>query len=165
MLKKKSFDKTQGKKITYISEDSETLGNKSKRIKHKLKQCQKERGEYLSQAQRARADLVNYRRRQEEALEELKTFGQVNLIKEIFPVLDSLEIGAKDNKGIKQIKEQMDGILQRHDIKEIKAVGEKFNPEFHEVIEGSGDMIVQEVQKGYTLNNKVLRASKVKVTK
>lgn len=165
MLKKKSFDKTQDKKITYVSEDSEIIGHQSKKLKQRIKQCQKEKEEYLSQAQRARADLVNYRRRQEEVLEGLKTFGQINLIKEMFPVLDSLEMGAKDNKGIKQIKQQMDSILQRYDIKEIKAVGEKFNPEFHEVIEGNGDMVVEEVQKGYTLNNKVLRVSKVKVSK
>ena len=41
------------KKITYISEDSEIPGDKSKKLKHKLKQCQKEKEEYLSQAQRA----------------------------------------------------------------------------------------------------------------
>ncbi|MAF20151.1 MAG: nucleotide exchange factor GrpE [Parcubacteria group bacterium] len=153
------------KKITYISEDSETTGHKSKKLKQRIKQCQKEKEEYLSQTQRARADLINYRRRQEQIVEQLRNYGQASLIEQLLPVLDSLEIGSKDSKGIKRIKEQMDSILQKYDVKEIKAVGQKFNPELHEAIEGKGEMIIKEIQKGYTLNNKVLRTSKVKLAK
>ena len=157
------------KKLTYISEEGMDE-KKKKGLKEKLKQCQKEKEEYLTQAQRARADLINYRQRQEKALEELKTFGQANVLKEILPVLDSLEMGSKDNEGIGQIKEQMKNVLDKYDLKEIKSVGEEFNPEFHEAVdqikskEKSGT-VVEEVQKGYLLNNLVLRPSKVKVSK
>lgn len=157
------------KKITYISEED---GNESKlkNLKNKLKQCQVEKEEYLTQAQCARADLINYRRRQEQAMPELIAMGQANIINNILlPVLDSLEAGAKESEDIKKIKEQAESILNKYQIKEIKAEGEKFNLEYHEAIEQveskeESGIIIQEVQKGYTLNNKVLRPSKVKVS-
>jgi molecular chaperone GrpE len=157
------------KKITYVSEESET---QTQKLKKKLKECQKEKEEYLTQAQRARADLVNFRRRQEQALEEIRKYGQENFIRELLPVLDSLKIGGKENKGIRQIKEQLEAIFKKYGLKEIKAVGEKFNPEFHEAVEQvkskeeeKEETIIEEAQKGYLLENKVLRPSKVKVTK
>ena len=159
------------KKITYISEDSEkSIEGQTKKLKKELKKCQKEKEEYLTQAQRARADLVNFRKRQETALEEFRKYNQGSFIKELLPVLDSLRIGSKENQGVKQIKEQLKIILEKHGLKEIKAVGEKFNPEFHEAVEQvkskkEEGIIIEEAQKGYLLGNRVLRVSKVKATK
>ena len=68
------------------------------------------------------------------------------------------------------MKKQLKIILEKHNLKGIKAKGEKFNPEFHEAVEmvesnkESGE-ITEEIQKGYMLGEKVLRASKVKVNK
>ena len=157
-------------KLKYISEESEESKNKIKEFKIKLKECQKEKEEYLTQVQRARADLINYRRRQEQLLEELKIFGQSNLIRELLPVLDSLEIGSQGNKDIGLIKEQLINILKKNGLEEIKAIDEEFNPEFHEAIEQveskkKQGIIIQEIQKGYLLNKKLLRTSKVKVAK
>lgn len=162
--------KSNSKKVTYISEESEEPKNKIKEFKTKLKECQKEKEGYLTQAQRARADLINYRRRQEQLLEELKIFGQSNLIRELLPVLDSLEIGSQGNKDIGLIKEQLINILKKNGLEEIKAIDEEFNPEFHEAIEQveskkKQGIIIQEIQKGYLLNKKVLKPSKVKVVK
>ncbi|PIV10512.1 MAG: nucleotide exchange factor GrpE [Candidatus Portnoybacteria bacterium CG03_land_8_20_14_0_80_41_10] len=157
------------KKITYLSEEADRSGSLEK-IKKELKECQKEKEEYLAQAQRARADLINYRRRQEILLEELRKFGQEAFLKEILPVLDSLRLGSKENEGIRQIKEQLEIILKRYGLTEIKVLGQKFNPIFHEAVEqiksqkGEGT-VIQEVQKGYLLGDKVLRVSKVKIAK
>ena len=154
-------------KLTYISESEQESGSKIKKLKKKLQECQKEKGGYLTQAQRARADLINYRRRQEEILQELKKYSQQGLIKELLPVLDSLLAGSEKSEDIKRIKDQLESVLK---IKEIKALGEQFNPEFHEAVEQvksnkpSGS-VVEEVQKGYLLHDKVLRPSKVKVSK
>lgn len=157
------------KKITYLAEEVDQSGS-LKKLKKKLRECQKEKEEYLTQAQRARADLINYRRRQEIILEELRQFGQESLIKEILPVLDSLSLGSKDNEGIRQIQKQLETILQRYGLTEIKALGQKFNPTFHEAVEQikspkEEGTIIEEVQKGYLLGDKVLRASKVKIAK
>jgi len=154
-------------KLTYISESDQGSGSKIKKLKKKLQECQKGKEEYLTQAQRARADLVNYRRRQEEILQEFRKYSQEGLIKDLLPVLDSLLAGSEKSEDIKRIKDQLESVLK---IKEIKALGEQFNPEFHEAIEQvkfnkpSGS-VVEEVQKGYSLHDKVLRPSKVKVSK
>ena len=158
------------KKISYISEELEEFGGQAQKLKKKLKECQKEREEYLTQAQRARADLINFRRRQEKAIEEIGKYGQENIIRELLLVLDSLRIGARGNKGIKQIKEQLEAVLGKYGLKEIKALGEKFNPEFHEAVEqikskGKEEIVVEEIQKGYILNDRVLRPTKVKISK
>ncbi len=157
-------------KIAYISEDSEEVTKQLEKLKNKLKICQKEREEYLTQTQRARADLINFRRRQEQILEELRNYSRESLIRELLPVLDSLRIGAKEDEGLKQIKEQLEAILRQGGLKEIPSLGEKFNPEFHEAIEQvksreKEGTIIEEVQKGYLLRDKVLRISKVKVAK
>lgn len=166
MIKKK----IKKENIEYVSERDEK-GLKSVKLKDKLKQCQKEKEEYLTQAQRARADLINYRKRQETLIPELVAMGQAGIIGDaVLPLLDALEAGAKENKDIKRIKEQVVNILNKHKMEEIKAVGEKFNPELHEAIDvieskKESEMIVEETQKGYIFNNKVLRPSKVRVSK
>jgi molecular chaperone GrpE len=158
-------------KITYLSEDEEKDSKeKIKKLREKLKTCQKEKEEYLTQAQRARADLINFRRRHEAALDELRKYGQVTLIKELLPILDSLRAGSKNNSDIKQIKEQIESVLRNYNLEEIKAVGEKFNPELHEAIEeveseDEPGTIVKVIQNGYRMGNLVLRPSKVIIAK
>lgn len=154
-------------KLTYLSEEEQESGSKIKKLKKKLQECQKEKGEYLTQAQRAGADLVNYRRRQEEALAKFRKYSQEGLIKDLLPVLDSLLAGSEKSEDIKRIKDQLESVLK---IKEIKALGEQFNLEFHEAVEQvksskPGGSVVEEVQKGYSLHDKVLRPTKVKVSK
>ncbi|MFH1388373.1 MAG: nucleotide exchange factor GrpE [Patescibacteria group bacterium] len=165
-----TVDMIKKKKIAYISEEEEMPTDKLKKFKKKLKECQKEKEEYLTQAQRARADLINYRRRQELVLEELRKYGQSNLILEILSVLDSLTIGSEKDKGLEIIKEQLECVLKKYGLKEIKSVGEIFNPEIHDAIEevesdNEKGVIIEEIQKGYMIGEKLLRPSKVKVAK
>ncbi len=157
-------------KITYQTEGEGDKKDQIKKLKNKLKSCQKEKEEYLTLAQRARADLINYRRRQEEAVEEMRKYSQVNLIREILSVLDSLAIAGKENKDVLKIKEQLEKVLADTGVKEIKSRGEKFNPEIHEAVEQvkseeKEGMIAEEIQKGYFLNGKVIRPSRVRVAK
>jgi len=162
-------------------EEDETQIDRFKKLKEKLKKCQKEKQEYLDGWQRAQADLINYKRRQEEQMKEWQKLVNQELIIELLPVLDSLETrnyaeiyaeprGKELFEGINKIKEQLLVVLKKHGLEEIKSVGEKFNPEFHEAVESvesdeEEGIIVEEIQKGYTLNGKVIRVAKVKVTK
>jgi len=160
-------------KIKYVSDDSGIEGikeEKTKRLRQKLKECQKEKEEYLIQKQRAMADLVNYRNRQEQVLEEWRKYGQRELFNDLLPVVDTLAAGIKEDAGLTKIKEQLEKVLVKNGLKEIAALGEKFNPEFHEAVEvaeakGKSGIIIGEIQKGYLLREKVLRPSKVKVAK
>lgn len=155
--------------LKYVSEEGNNgLQSQTGDLKKKLKQCRKEKEEYLFQAQRAKADLINYRRRQEQALEEFRKFGQSGFVAELLPLMDSLS-AAGDNEHLQPIKNQLEQLLKKRGLTEIKAKGEKFNPNFHEAMEmAEGDesgVVLEEIQKGYLLGDKVLRPAKVKVAK
>jgi len=167
-------------------EDSGVFEKKLKKIKAKLKFCEKERAEYLAGWQRAKADLINYKKEQEKKISDYYKFANEGLILEILAVLDSFELALKHKKddpktalqfgqdGIQQLYNQLRHILKSHGLEEIKALGEKFNPEFHEAVSEAHsepsrrikeEKVVEEIQKGYKLNGKVIRPSRVKISK
>ncbi len=181
------MDKEEKKEqeVNYEEENNESSAveakDKLKKLKEKLEQCQQEKQANLTGWQRAQADFVNYRRRQEEQMAEWsKMFGE-GLLHDILPVLDTLEPrnyaeqyaekrGEETIKGLKMAREQLMKILTKHGLVEMKSVGEKFNPEYHEAIEqtespGKEGIVVEEAQKGYFLNGKMIRVAKVKVNK
>lgn len=162
-------------KVEYISdlsaEASAEAEDKIKKIKKQLKACKKEKEEYLAGWQRAKADLINYKKEHEQKISDYYKFANQGLIAEILIVLDSFELALKHEKdeGLLQLYNQLKNTLINQGLEEIKAVGEKFNPELHESV---GEVkvkkkgfIVEEIQKGYKLNGKVIRASKVKIGK
>jgi len=144
-------------------------------LRKKLKECRAEKQKYLDGWQRAQADFANFKRRNEEQLAEWSKMLGEGLIRDILQVSDSLDAAIKnhpDDKGLKILAEQLRSVLRKHGLEEIKAVNEKFNPQFHEVVEceeggqqHSGEVVLEEIQKGYMLNGKLLRAAKVKVKK
>jgi molecular chaperone GrpE len=64
-----------------------------------------------------------------------------------------------------QIKKQLEDFLAKEGIEPIIAIGQKFDPNFMESVEGEGETISEEVQKGYTMHGKIIRPAKVKVAK
>jgi len=166
------------KEVQYEEESNESgaveAKDKLKKLKEKLEQCQKEKQDNLAGWQRSQADFINYRRRQEEQMSEWsKMFGE-GLLRDILPVLDTLDASishsGESENGLVGVHNQLMKILVKHGLVEMKSVGEKFNPEYHEAIEqveGKGEegIIAETVQKGYLLNGKVLRIAKAKVTK
>ena len=157
-------------KITYLSEESEESEGLVKKLKSKLKECQKEKEEYLTQAQRARADLINFQRRQEETKANLAAGIEVTIIRDFLPILDSLKVGSGKDEGVKQILYQFEQELIKRGVREIDALGGKFNPELHEAVEEveskkKSGTIVKVMQAGYAMDNLVLRPSQVVVAK
>jgi len=161
----------------------------SRDISRELEECQKLKDEYLSGWQRERADFLNYKREELERIGEILKYTNVGLILNILPILDNFEIAEKklpedlkadvNIKGILQIKNQILDFLKNQGIEEIKTVGEKFDPNFHEAVEEiepssakategkdiKSGIIVEEIQKGYKIHGKVLRPAKVRVAK
>ncbi len=149
--------------------------------KHKkeLEECQKQKDEYLAGWQRAKADLINYKKGEMERMGQIVRYASEELMCKILPILDNLERaeeGMPDEKredeyfkGFLQIKIQIKDLLKNFGVEEIEALGKKFDPNFHEVVgevEGGESGEIKEVlQKGYTLQNKVIRPAKVKVIK
>ncbi len=168
-------------KIEYINEnDTGKVDAKLKKTKDQLKKCEHERAEYLAGWQRAKADYINLQREHEQKIADYFKFANEGLILEFLPILDSFEAAIKNNgdKGVEQLYNQLLSVLKNNGLEEIKALGEKFNPELHEAVEvvksdkeegtcpeRSRGVIIEEVQKGYKLNGKIIRASKVKIGK
>jgi molecular chaperone GrpE len=160
---------------------SEELKKEIEELKKKLEEAEKLKNEYLAGWQRARADLINYKKEELERVGELIRFSANGLILKILPILDNFEIVEKklpedlkndeNVKGILQIKNQILNFLKEQGVEEIKSIGERFDPNFHEVVEEvevkdkEPGTIVEEIQKGYKINGRLLRPAKVKVVK
>ena len=151
-------------------------------LNKKLEECQKKREEYLAGWQRARADFLNYKKEEMERIGEILKYGNLDLILKILPILDNFEIAEKklseslkndeSVKGVLQLKNQILDFLKKEEVEEIKIkLGEKFDPNFQEAVgevekaDCEAGTIVEETQKGYILNGRVIRPVKVKVAK
>ena len=141
----------------------------------KLEEYRKMKEEYLAGWQRARADFLNYKKEEGERLGEIVKYANEDLVMEFLPIADNLDLLEKhlhdelrENdyvKGILLIRGQIKDFLKNHGVEEIKTIGEKFNPTFHEVVgevspsEASAkedeniesEVIAEEIQKGKTL--------------
>ena len=160
-------------------EDKEKLNIED--LKKKLEECQKLKEEYLAGWQRARAELLNYKKEEMERIGEIIKYADVGLISKILPILDNFEIAEKklpenlkqdeNIKGILQIKNQILDFLKNQGVEEIKSLGEKFNPNFQEIVEivetkdKESGVVIEEIQKGYKIHGRLLRPAKVKVAK
>lgn len=129
---------------------------------------------------RAQADFDNFRRRSRQEKEDFAKYASLNLIEQLLPVVDNFERAlaagteAKDaealSKGVEMIFRQLGGVLEQEGLKVIEAAGRPFDPEFHQAImqveseEHEEGVVVEEVQKGYMLKDKVIRPSMVKVS-
>ncbi|MBL7166564.1 MAG: nucleotide exchange factor GrpE [Dehalococcoidales bacterium] len=136
---------------------------------------EKEKAEnYLANWQRAQADFANYKRRSEQEKGELSKFANAQLMLGLLPVLDDLEraLGQAspalvDNvwlDGIRLIERKLRAGLEAQGLIQIKAMDEAFDPNFHQAAgysKGEEGTVVQELQKGYMLQDRVLRPSVV----
>ena len=144
-------------------------------LQKKLEEAESKAGEYLQMAQRLQADFDNFRKRTQRENEEFKTFATAGLISELLTIEDDLDRALDSAKeendfviGVRGIRQNLMKILESKGLTEIPTDG-KFDPNCHEalcVVEADTEGDIAEVfQKGYRLGNKVLRYSKVKVTK
>ncbi|MFC1939436.1 nucleotide exchange factor GrpE [Chloroflexota bacterium] len=132
--------------------------------------------DYLAKLQRAQADFINYKRRSEQDREETVKFANSQLVLSILPILDDWELAlnaippriAKHPwvDGVRLIERKLKAALEAQGLSDIKAQGEPFDPHLHEAVrqdKGEEGMVIEEVQKGYRLGDRVIRPSKVVV--
>jgi molecular chaperone GrpE len=139
-----------------------------------------ERDEFLGLLQHLRADYANYQKRVQKEIESTRRYASQGLILDLLAGLDNLEraIASADRAGdssglldgIKLVHQQILAALARHGVQPIAAEGEPFDPAFHEALmqQPSADKpahtVLQELQKGYTLHDRVIRPAKVVVS-
>ena len=140
----------------------------------------KKADEYRETAQRIQAEFENYKKRMEKRYEDDVKFSCSTIIKQLLPVIDSLDDAVKhmqkrgekeETEGIVKLKKQFMEILKENGLQEIETKGKKFDPEVHECVltgkedEKEDEVILEEMRKGYLIHNKVLRPAMVKVNK
>ena len=153
------------------------------RLKGELEEKTKLADEYVTRLKYLQADFENYKKMAARERKMYETCATEQLIKNLLPILDNFEAAlaaamARQGddlpsfvKGIELIYKDLLAVLEKEGLKPIKAVGEKFDPFKHEALtrvqnsEVEEDVVVEEFQKGYTFNSKVIRTSKVIVSK
>ena len=139
----------------------------------KTQECE----EYLDILRRTKADFDNYRKRTIKEKEGIYNDGFVDGVKQVLPVIDSLEraIGFNTSEndsllqGVEMVLKMFCDILSKNEIEEIPAEGENFNPHFHNAVMHIEDpnyeenVVVEVLEKGYKFKEKILRYSMVKV--
>ena len=131
--------------------------------------------------QRLQAEFENFKKRNEKENQQFREYADARMIVELLPLLDSLEqavqtIERTENfsreqalEGTKGLRQQFTSLLQSKGLEEIKAEGEKFDPEYHECLlkgncqEKEDNTVLEELQKGYLFKGKVIRPAKVKI--
>lgn len=132
---------------------------------------------------RLQADFENFRKRANREHQEAMQFGAQNLVKDLLSVVDNLERAidharrseAGDLQGVLQgvelVQRELLGVLEKHHVKPVDALGQPFNPAFHEAMAQVTDdaaepnTVVEVLQKGYQLRDRLLRPAKVVVTR
>jgi molecular chaperone GrpE len=173
---------TSKKKEKSKSEDSQKAKEgELERLRETLDSVQKEKDELFAKLQRVSADFANYQKRAPKQIADTIGYEKERIIKTLLPVLDNFEHtlqnahSAEDLdvlvKGVRIIYDQLLYVLKSHNVEQIEAKGEMFDPATHEAMtqrsepEAEDNTVLEEFQKGYKLNGRVIRPSKVIVNK
>ena len=128
--------------------------------------------------QRERADAINLRRRHDADVASLRGRVKANVVRELLPAIDNLERALKhtpedlkDNpyvKGVEAVVKQFTKTLADMGVERIKTVGEVFDPKYHEAVsmeegDGTKEIVSEELQSGYSVNDEVIRHAMVRV--
>jgi len=156
--------------------------NPVKELEAKLEAKEKEAVETYDRLLRASAEFDNYKKRSSREMEEFRKFANQSLIKEMLSVVDNLELAMNSTNGHKAIdKDLLQGLEMTHkeilkvfekfNVKPIDAKGQPFDPTFHEAVmqeetnDSPKNTVINELQKGYMIHDRLLRPSMVVVAK
>lgn len=142
-----------------------------------LTRLREENVQLFARLQRQQADFDNYRKRVKTEKQEWTAQAIYDIVRELLPVIDNLERALEAEgspelllSGVELVFKQFFTVLQKHGLNTIKACGSQFDPTCHHAImqlecAEPENMVVEELQKGYRLNERLLRPSMVKVAK
>jgi molecular chaperone GrpE len=149
-------------------------------LKKQLEECQAQSDNYLDQWRRAAAEFANYKKRAEREQTEVTKHCNAAVLARLLPSLDDMDRAFQNLpedlerspwvEGMALVHRKLHTILEQEGVRPIEAEGQRFDPVLHEAIthEPNDDVpegdIIGEVQKGYLLNDRVLRVAKVRVS-
>lgn len=170
----------QEEEITIEPENEETtFSGKPKKDQDKIQKLQTEKQEYLDGWQRARAELANLKNQHAEEKKLFTELGKQSLLQDLIPMLDNFDAAFADKDaweqtpegwrvGIEYIYNQFKTVLEENGVQVYGEVGEQFDTALYEPVEMVSDpenagKVIQVIQKGYKLKDRVVRPAKVKV--
>ena len=151
-----------------------------KKLNKELEEFKRKADDYLNSWKRTAADFENFKKRKEGESAELIHFAKEVTVVKMLPTLESLEEALKHapedkqfqewSDGVVKIVQQLEKVLLELGVEKIESMGQKFDHTLHEAVEHVDSqedpgIVIEEVQKGYKLNDKVIRHSKVRVAK
>ena len=173
MKKDKTIDMDEEKLINEEAEESQ-----EKAVSEEQDGVSSEINDLQTKLVRLQADFQNYKKRVEKEKDDLVSIGVVSIANEILPVIDNFERAlehegdsASFKEGMELIYEGLKNALKAKGIVELKALGEDFNPDFHQAVsmghsdEYKENQVIEVLLKGYEYNGKVIRHAMVIVNK
>jgi molecular chaperone GrpE len=149
-------------------------------LEEQLQATRAERDENLNRFLRSQAELDNYRKRVQRERDDERRYAALSIIRDLLAPLDNLQRAVESARksgesgnvlqGIELVVQQMDRVLSGHGAKAIPAAGQPFDPHLHEAVQQMPSeeqppmTILQELERGYTLHDRVVRPSKVIVS-
>lgn len=162
-------------------QERKTQENELEEQHETIESLQKEKDELFAKLQRVSADYANFQKRVPKQITDTICYEKERIIKTLLPALDNFEhtlqnAHSAENvdvlvKGIRIIYDQLHDILKSHNVEQIEALGERFDPAMHQAMTQQSDpdkeenTVLEEFQKGYRLNGRVIRPSMVIVNK
>ncbi len=149
-------------------------------LKQTIEKLESQADEYLNGWKRAQADYQNLQKETAKAREDFSQFANESLLRECITLVDYFDYAFRNLPdtaeksewltGIQHIYKELMQILERHGVTIMQTVGQQFDPQRHEAMEevqsnGKSGTVVEELQKGFLLNNKILRPARVKIAK
>jgi molecular chaperone GrpE len=171
---------TEPKDESETNEEIHAFEEEIRDLRRELDSVREEKDKLFDRLQRVYADYANFQKRVPKNIADSVAYEKERFIRLFLPVLDNLEHTLKAHaaeskdplvRGVEITYGQMLDILKSQGITQIQAAGEKFDPERHQAMlrrsepDKEDDAILEEVQKGYTMNGRVLRPSRVVVNK
>ena len=168
--------------IPHAEGEDESAAEAGESVEQQLQKAQATIKDYWDQMMRLRAEIENNRKRAERDVENAHKYALKNFVEALLPVVDSLEMGeaaaAADNATLESIREGSEltmnmlmQVLERNGLQQLNPLGEKFDPELHQPIsmveaaDAESNSIVEVMQKGFVLNDRLIRPAMVVVAK
>ncbi len=147
-------------------------------LKAELEKLRTERDSYLDRLARVQAEFENFRKRTAREQQDFREYSVAEAVKSLLPIMDSLDRalagpsdGSEFRAGIELISRQFHDALARLGVEALKAVGEPFDPQYHQAVQmvettdAEDNHVIDELQRGYKIKDRLLRPAMVRVAR
>ncbi len=163
----------------YVEGPAKGVESATPAVSDELQKLKAERDQLFDRLARLQAEFDNYRKRSAREQQEFRDYALANAVTSLLPVLDSLDLALKNSagekteirSGVELVRKQFADVLSKFGLREVPAEGEPFDPQLHQAIEMvetnqvPDHHVLQELQRGYKLKDRLLRPAMVRVAR